>query len=86
MNKRVYKGVRPDLIAIGSGASELCQFDLSAPVGTVPHKGDVASTPLLIDVALVVRLSVLQSTATKISVKVSCHDWTQLSVCCDKQR
>lgn len=47
------------LVAIGGNASELCQLDLGTPVGTVPHKGNVASAPLLIDVALVECLSIL---------------------------
>lgn len=49
-----------DLCGVLGVSCELSQLDLGAPVGTVPHKGNVASAPLLIDVALVVRLSILQ--------------------------
>ena len=49
-----------DLIAVGGSASDLSQLDLRSPIGTVPHKGDVAPTPLLIDIPLVVCLSLLQ--------------------------
>ena len=69
----VYKGCWPHLIAIGGDASELSQLDLCAPVGTVPHKGNVASASLLVDVALVVRLSILHSPAMKLSAMVTCQ-------------
>lgn len=88
----MYKVAWPNLIAIGGNARELCQLDLRPPVGAVPHEGDVTSTPLLIDVALVVRLSVLQSTAMRLSESEGQTDrqtavmWVQLSVCCNKQR
>ena len=55
------QAVRTDLRGVFGVSSELGQFDLGTPVGTVPDEGNVSSAPLLCYVALVVCLRVLRT-------------------------
>ena len=66
--------VRHYLSTVCGAAGELSQFDLGTPVGAVPNIGKVTPTPLLIDVALVVRFSILH---TWTEVQVSALFWVQ---------
>lgn len=66
--------VRQYLSAVCRAAGELSQLDLGTPVGAVPNIGKVSPTPLLIDVALVVRFSILH---TRTEVQVSALFWAE---------